>query len=380
MFSSKSKSYLSFGSFIPYHGSFGANTLACDISAVISYVSSVLVDVPLVYRKTSGAGYEDYSDKGILNCPNPRATMGDIIQRIVTDLYECGNSFLYYDRGSLDGELVMIDPPTLSEAMNPMTGERRLIYTHLDKPNNNIIHFKINPGHDGLGVATLDKLSGLNSLLIKTDSYLAKVVGNPVRGFLSGARTSMVNKEISDADKRQIIQDISVDGGIFMNKNPTASALKFDRVDDSSIVDKLLAVRTNIRAQAAGVLGIPPSYLGLPMSLGGDLSLVFQSFITNCVSPIARSIADGFTLKLLTKTQRRNGYSIVFQLDKSLLSKLSDKVTTAAALVGGGLGSINEARGLIGFKPRKEDECNKVFYDKTNTDAVQNLMNGNKEN
>lgn len=288
-------------------------------------------------------------------------------------MYRCGNSFLYYDRGSLDGELVMIDPPVVSSAKDPRTGERRLLYTHNNKPNNNIIHFKNYPGANGVGVSALERLAGLNTLLIKADSYLGKVVGNPVRGFLSGVRASFNSDEVSDSDKQKIIREISGEGGVFINQG--GNSVQFDKIDDSGIVDKLLAVRTNIRAQAAGTLGIPPSYLGLPMSLGGDLSLVFQSFITNCVSPIARSIADGFTLKLLSKTQRRNGYSIVFQLDKALLSKLQDKVVTAAALVSGGLGSINEARSLIGMKPREEDECNAIRYDKTNTDAIQNLMN-----
>ena len=110
MFNKKVSSPLSYGGFIPFAGAFGANTLESDVSAVISYVSAVLVDVPLVYRKTFSGGYEDYSDKGILNCPNPRATMGDIIQRIIEDLYRCGNSFLYYDRGSLDGCLLYTSP------------------------------------------------------------------------------------------------------------------------------------------------------------------------------------------------------------------------------------------------------------------------------
>ena len=250
-----------------------------------------------------------------------------------------------------------------------------LVYTHLEKPSNNIIHFKNYPGVNGIGISALERLSGVNSLLIKSDGYLSKVVGNPVRGFLTGVRGSFKSDEVTDADKRRIMREIVDEGGAFVNQG--GETVTFTKIDDGGIIDKLLAVRTNLRAQAAGVLGIPPSYLGLPMSLGGDLSLVFQSFITNCVGPIARSIADGFALKLLTKTQRRNGYSIVFQLDKALLSKLQDKVTTAAALVGGGLGSINEARSLIGLKPREEDECNEILYDKTNTDAVQNLMNQN---
>ena len=250
-----------------------------------------------------------------------------------------------------------------------------LVYTHLGKVSDNILHFKHFVGKDGVGVSAVERLGSLGLMLSRVDTYLGKLLSSPVRGFLTGVQSSRVSKEAADRTKQDVLAAINRDG-LFMNQN-TQTPIRLEKVDDSGIIDKLLAVRTNVRMQISSIFGIPPSYLGLPGNQGGDLSLVFQSFITNCVSPIARSIGDGFTLKLLSKTQRRNGYSIVFQLDKALLSKLQDKVTTAAALVGGGLGSVNEARSLIGLKPRTEDECNQVMQDKPNNEAVQNLINEN---
>ena len=144
----------------------------------------------------------------------------------------------------------------------------------------------------------------------------------------------------------------------------------------------MIALRTNLRQQLASVFGCPPAYLGLPSAIGGDLALIFKQFILNCVTPVARAIESGFNVALISKEDRPVGRGFRFDLDKAMLSDCREKVQCAKEIVKNSLGSINEARGIIGFDKIKDSAYDSLLYDQTNMAPVpeSGVPNNNGQN
>ena len=223
----------------------------------------------------------------------------------------------------------------------------------------------------------MHEITPVLTLLSLVDGHIQKIINNDVRGFISGVGSTMFGKGAEgslDKSYREIRERITA-GGFFVNEG--TNPVKFDKLDDSAMLGQLVALRTNLRQQICSVFGIPPSYLGLPSAQGGDLSLVFNQFILNCVSPVARAIENGLNVSLLSAKQRRSGTSFHFDLDQALIAKIQDRVTTAIAMVSGGIADINEARELVGLSPRDEPACKEILYDKTNRDTVKNISQQN---
>ena len=220
-----------------------------------------------------------------------------------------------------------------------------------------IMHFKYCENKDGVGVSAIERLSQLGASISKVDRYLDGLLSNPVRGFISGLSNAAWGKGVEEqkAKIEDVVSRNIAERGFVVTQG--TSAAKIEKVDDAGIINQLFALRNNLRAQAAAVLGCPPSYLGLPGTQGGDLSLVFNQFVQHCVQPIAKVIGDAFTLTLLSVQRQRQGVRFAFDLDKALLSKFQDKITSAALMVSGGLATTNEAREGIGLPPKDGENC-----------------------
>ena len=354
-----------------------------DVNAVVSYVTSALTSVKFGLRRDCKAGYEDVEDRAIatiLNKPNENYTFSSLISRIIYDIYSLGNAFLYIKRntrGGVNSLRFFKEAPKIVNGVDAYERENVTGYYlggEVLLPQE-ILHFKYCENKDGVGVPAIERLSQIDGLISKVDRYLNGLLSNPVRGFISGLSNAAWGKGVEEqkAKIEDVVSRNIADRGFVVTQGTAAA--KIERVDDAGIISQLFALRNNLRAQAASVLGCPTSYLGLPGTQGGDLSLVFNQFIQHCVQPIAKVIEDAFTLKLLSYQRQRQGVRFSFDLDKALLSKVQDKITSAAAMVGSGIATINEAREFVGFSPKDDANCDEILYDKTNRDAVKNLVN-----
>ena len=87
-------------------------------------------------------------------------------------------------------------------------------------------------------------------------------------------------------------------------------------------------------------------------------------------------------MSLLSKADRDAGRGFRFDLDKAMLSDCREKVQCAKDLVKNSLGSINEARGIIGLDKIKDKAYDTLLYDQTNMAPVpeSGVTNTNGQN
>ena len=370
-----------------------SKTFKNDILSITSNIVSALSSVKFVLRKDCKAGYEDVEDFGIQNLiryPSLSYTFQSMLYRLVYDIIVHGNGFLYVKRKSRGGarELVFLSSqPKIISGTSGNGLERVLGYVLNDYTfiPGELLHFKYCEGNNGAGLGIETLMGGTSDLLSRVESAISNLVSNPMRGILSGVSSSSMNEEVNQNQRADFNKKFSTDGGLILNDSGVP--ISFTRVDESDMIGKLTTLRDKLRYQLASVLGCPPSYLGLPSTQGGDLGLVFNQFIQNCVSPVARIIEDGFTVGLLNERKRRQGIRFAFDLDKALLSKVQDKIASAAQMVAGSLATVNEAREFIGLSPMDSENCNDIMFDQTNRNTINNLnrpvptqqpiMNGN---
>lgn len=97
----------------------------------------------------------------------------------------------------------------------------------------------------------------------------------------------------------------------------------------------------------------------------------FNAFYETTIEPLAIQLSEAFSLGLLTDNELRNGTEIIFYSERLQYASWTTKVSAIEKLMGLGLMSINECRGLLGLEPieggnKRLQSLNYVDSDKAN--------------
>ena len=77
----------------------------------------------------------------------------------------------------------------------------------------------------------------------------------------------------------------------------------------------------------------------------------FNAFYEATVEPIAIQLSEAFSLGLLTNNQLERGEEIIFFSERLQYASWNTKVGAIEKLMGLGIMSLNESRGLLGLEP-----------------------------
>jgi len=77
----------------------------------------------------------------------------------------------------------------------------------------------------------------------------------------------------------------------------------------------------------------------------------FNSFYEQTIEPLAIQMSEAFSLGLLTQNEIMRGEEIIFYSERLQYASWNTKVTAIEKLMGLGIMSLNESRGLLGLEP-----------------------------
>lgn len=111
----------------------------------------------------------------------------------------------------------------------------------------------------------------------------------------------------------------------------------------------------------------------------------FNAFYESTIEPIAIQLSEAFTLGLLTDNQVQRGEEIIFFSERLQYASWNTKVGAIEKLMGLGIMTLNESRGLLGLEPvengdKRLQSLNYVDADKANKYQVGDDQPKQEEN
>lgn len=111
----------------------------------------------------------------------------------------------------------------------------------------------------------------------------------------------------------------------------------------------------------------------------------FNAFYESTIEPIAIQLSEAFTLGLLTENQMQRGEEIIFFSERLQYASWNTKVGAIEKLMGLGIMTLNESRGLLGLEPvengdKRLQSLNYVDADKANKYQVGDDQPKQEEN
>lgn len=111
----------------------------------------------------------------------------------------------------------------------------------------------------------------------------------------------------------------------------------------------------------------------------------FNAFYESTIEPIAIQLSEAFTLGLLTDKQVQRGEEIIFFSERLQYASWNTKVGAIEKLMGLGIMTLNESRGLLGLEPvengdKRLQSLNYVDADKANKYQVGDDQPNQEEN
>ena len=111
----------------------------------------------------------------------------------------------------------------------------------------------------------------------------------------------------------------------------------------------------------------------------------FNAFYESTIEPIAIQLSEAFTLGLLTDSQVQRGEEIIFFSERLQYASWNTKVGAIEKLMGLGIMTLNESRGLLGLEPvengdKRLQSLNYVDADKANKYQVGDDQPKQEEN
>jgi len=199
-----------------------------------------------------------------------------------------------------------------------------------------------------VGVSPLSLCAPAIAMALRAQALQAELFKNVSTPAVYMTAPQKISKETADRLRTDFQQNF---GG--SNRGRTAvlgEGLKIDSLDVGSAVDAELTKQWEFSvSEVARVLGVP---LGLLMQSGtltaGTAQEELRAFASISLAPFATRFADELSRKLLTPTQRQEGWSIEFDL-RSLLVSPAEIPDRMSKLCNGGVATVNECREQLGL-------------------------------
>ncbi|MBE1727407.1 phage portal protein [Lactobacillus plantarum] len=146
-------------------------------------------------------------------------------------------------------------------------------------------------------------------------------------------------------------------GAIFQEKGFTIDQMKRDfQSSDMVNAEKLT------RSRIANVFNVPLNFLNESFSEGvSSNEQLMTQFVQMTLLPIVKQYESEFNRKLLTATDRQEGYYFKFNLNGLLRGDTASRTQFYQMMIRNGISTMNGIRGLEDMPPSDEPMANKLF-------------------
>jgi len=348
--------------------------------ACMNLITSAIAAMPLDIFQGTKKATDHYLYPLLHDEPNRDETIDLFLKLLVRDYYN-GNIFIYVyrnDRG-FPASLFRVDPNTVvvnKDSFGIKTykvGNKVYDYT-------NILHIPSPWGYDGKTSQGLFKYaSGTFDIVKKVEDYLIygmdNSFGKRLIVDLTNALPNATEEQITDLKAKFV----SLYTGVANSGKPLFKNKKFDfSVLDGAGFDARSAQMVELREyqdnEILRLFGVPSSFIN-PDKYSTELENIYSLFVDNAVRPVANAIEKG--LEKILYPGEREKYSIKFNYNSIMKTKMSERIDAYTKQLGSGILSINEVRQKENLDPIANGD--KHFVNGGNWLDVENnvLITGN---
>jgi len=290
--------------------------------------------------------------------PNEVMTPYQFIYMVITTLLMNDNAFIYPMFDGATGEIKALYPlkPSIVEPIIDSGGSYYLKF-RFDReesftiPYENIIHIKRFYHTNQIFGGSSSK--GDQEALLKT----IQINENVLQGIDNALKSSMqikgllkMSAMLSETDKKKQLDSFNeiLKESI---KNRGSSIIPVDLKGDyvPLTTDPKLIDKDTLEFLQSKIL----DYFGVsvPIFHSKYTEDEFNSFYEQTIEPLAIQMSEAFSLGLLTQNEIMRGEEIIFYSERLQYASWNTKVTAIEKLMGLGIMSLNESRGLLGLEP-----------------------------
>jgi HK97 family phage portal protein len=290
--------------------------------------------------------------------PNEVMTPYQFIYMVITTLLMNDNAFIYPMFDGATGEIKALYPlkPSIVEPIIDSGGSYYLKFS-FDReesftiPYENVIHIKRFYHTNQLFGGSSS--NGDQEALLKT----IQINENVLQGIDNALKSSMqikgllkMSAMLSETDKKKQLDSFNeILKESIRNKGSSIIPvdLKGDYVPlttDPKLIDK--DTLEFLQSKILDYFGV-----SVPIFNSKYTEDEFNSFYEQTIEPLAIQMSEAFSLGLLTQNEIMRGEEIIFYSERLQYASWNTKVTAIEKLMGLGIMSLNESRGLLGLEP-----------------------------
>ena len=290
--------------------------------------------------------------------PNEVMTPYQFIYMVITTLLMNDNAFIYPMFDGSTGEIKALYPlkPSIVEPIIDSGGSYYLKFSFdstdsFTIPYENIIHIKRFYHTNQIFGGSSSK--GDQEALLKT----IQINENVLQGIDNALKSSMqikgllkMSAMLSETDKKEQLDSFNeILKESIRNKGSSIIPvdLKGDYVPlttDPKLIDK--DTLEFLQSKILDYFGV-----SVPIFHSKYTEDEFNSFYEQTIEPLAIQMSEAFSLGLLTQNEIMRGEEIIFYSERLQYASWNTKVTAIEKLMGLGIMSLNESRGLLGLEP-----------------------------
>ena len=341
---------------------FGENIMKSDVVMIsVDRVASQCAKLKARYIKVDEKGVQ--SEKNgklsflLKHQPNKLMTPYQFIYKVVSLLLLNNNAFVYpvYDKETLEIEKLVPLNPTIVEPLEYTNNEHtyKLYFEDgqvYEIPIENIIHLKrFYSKSDFFGGN--NAISEHDALLktLKTNDALIQGVHSAINSSFQIKGILKINGMLKEADKNKQIEEFT--RAVKKAETTDSSIIPMDAKADYTplTTEPKLVDEPTLHFIQSKIL----DYFGVSEAIFNNSynEDQFNAFYEATVEPIAIQLSEAFSLGLLTNNQLERGEEIIFFSERLQYASWNTKVGAIEKLMGLGIMSLNESRGLLGLEP-----------------------------
>lgn len=343
--------------------SFGSNISKSDVVKIaIDRIASQCAKLkPRYIKKANDKTVTEKSGKLsfiLKHQPNEVMTPYQFIYMVITTLFMNDNAFIYPMFDGSTGEIKALYPlkPSIVEPIIDSGGSYYLKFSFdsadsFTIPYENVIHIKRFYQSNQIFGGTSSK--GDQEALLKT----IQINENVLQGIDNALKSSMqikgllkMSAMLSETDKKKQLDSFNeILKESIRNKGSSIIPvdLKGDYVPlttDPKLIDK--DTLEFLQSKILDYFGV-----SVPIFNSKYTEDEFNSFYEQTIEPLAIQMSEAFSLGLLTQNEIMRGEEIIFYSERLQYASWNTKVTAIEKLMGLGIMSLNESRGLLGLEP-----------------------------
>lgn len=292
------------------------------------------------------------------NKPNSLMTPYDFIYKVITLLMLNDNAFIYPQYDSINGGLKALYPlrPTLVEIEIDNMDNYYLKFFFEDGrsfllPYENVIHLRKFYGtHDLFGGSGYSSDHDAILKTIKINDNVLQGIDNAIKSSMQIKGIIKMNGMLSEADKKKQrdLFDTALNDSI-TNKGSSIIPIDLKAEYIPIEVDPKLIDKDTLEFLQSKIL----DYFGVsvPIFTNNYSEDEFNSFYESTIEPLAIQLSEAFSLSLLTDNELARGEEIIFYSERLQYASWNTKVSAIEKLMGLGIMTLNESRGLLGLEP-----------------------------